>query len=150
MAPGDVAAVIHEAVEMFESDAAVKHITLTAEVKGPSRAVFDHDRVMQVLANLISNAIKFTGERGNVCLRVKPAGDDVQVSIADTGAGIPENMLEAVFRRFWQAVDNDSRGLGLGLYISRSIIEAHGGRIWATSPLGKGSTFIFTLPAAKA
>lgn len=148
--PGDVAAVICEAVELLEGDAALRHIELSADVEGASLAVFDHDRVLQVLANLISNGVKFTPDGGSVCLRVVPTAEGVEVSIADTGAGIPEQMLEAVFRRFWQAADNDSRGLGLGLYISRSIIEAHGGRIWARSTPGRGSTFFFTLPAAEA
>jgi signal transduction histidine kinase len=69
-------------------------------------------------------------------------------SVTDNGPGIPEGLLEAVFERFWQAGQNDQRGLGLGLYIARGIVEAHGGRIWAESRVGEGSTFHFTLPSA--
>ena len=148
--PGDVAAVVEEAVELLTADAAARDIELRADVEGATLAVFDHDRIMQVLANLISNAVKFSPDGGRVSLCVAASKDGVRVSVVDTGVGIPEKMLESVFRRFWQAVDNDSRGLGLGLYISRSIIEEHGGRIWAKSTVGKGSTFIFTLPSPPA
>ena len=148
--PGDVAAVVQEAVELLAGDAAARNIDLRADVEGSTVAVFDHDRVMQVLANLVSNAVKFSPDGGHVSLCVAAADEGVRVSIVDTGVGIPEKMLESVFRRFWQAEDNDSRGLGLGLYISRSIIEEHGGRIWAKSTVGEGSTFIFTLPVPPA
>jgi signal transduction histidine kinase len=111
-------------------------------------ATFDHERVLQVLANLLSNAIKFTPAGGRISFRVEPVGPDVRFSVADTGSGIPSHQLEAVFKRFWQARSEDWRGLGLGLYISKGIIETHGGRIWAESQLGKGSTFSITLPGA--
>lgn len=148
--PGDVAAVVQEAVELLAGDAAARNIDLRADVEGSTLAIFDHDRIMQVLANLISNAVKFSPDGGRVSLCVAASSEGVRVSIVDSGVGIPEKMLESVFRRFWQAVDNDSRGLGLGLYISRSIIEEHGGRIWAKSVAGEGSTFIFTLPVPPA
>lgn len=144
--PGDVAAVVEEAVELLAADAAARNIQLRADVEGSTVAVFDHDRIMQVLANLISNAVKFSPDGGRVSLCVAAVDEGVRVSVVDTGVGIPTKMLESVFRRFWQAENNDSRGLGLGLYISRSIIEEHGGRIWARSTVGKGSTFFFTLP----
>jgi len=68
--------------------------------------------------------------------------------VSDTGSGIPSEQLEAIFERFWQVNSHDRRGLGLGLFITRCIVEAHGGRVWAESDLGKGSRFFFTLPAA--
>ncbi|HUF25026.1 MAG TPA: ATP-binding protein [Vicinamibacterales bacterium] len=148
-APGSVAAVVDEAVEIFSADAAAKGLTLDAGVTDPAlTAAFDHDRVLQVLANLLSNAIKFTGKGGSVHVEAARTGGDVRISITDTGAGIPESMLDVVFQRFWQAGTDDRRGLGLGLYISRSIVEAHGGRIWVESTPEAGSTFFFTLPAA--
>ena len=104
--------------------------------------------MLQVLANLVTNAIKFTPKGGEVRLRSERVGDQLRVSIRDTGHGIPTAMLDSVFQRFWQAGKDDRRGLGLGLYISRSIVEAHGGKIWAESELGVGSTFCFTLPAS--
>jgi signal transduction histidine kinase len=105
--------------------------------------------MLQVLANLITNSIKFTAQGGSIWVRAERAGDELRFSISDTGAGIPDHMLEAVFERFWQVDKNDRRGLGLGLYISRCIVEAHRGRIWAESRLGEGSRFWFTLPAAE-
>lgn len=147
--PADVSALIDEAVETFQTDAAVRHVTLSTRVTPPLMACFDHDRLLQVLANLIANAIKFTDAGGTVVIRAARSGDEVQVSVVDTGAGIGPEMLEAVFERFWQAKEGDQRGLGLGLYISKSIIDAHGGRIWVDSTPGRGSTFHFTLPAAE-
>ena len=146
-APGDAARLIAEAVDTFLAAASAKGISLQAETgEDPLPAEFDHDRMLQVLANLISNAIKFTSEGGSVRVRGERTGDEVRVCISDTGLGIPATMLEAIFERFWQVGKDDRRGIGLGLYISRFILEAHSGRIWAESKLGEGSTFYFTLP----
>jgi signal transduction histidine kinase len=101
--------------------------------------------MLQVLANLITNAIKFT-RGGAIRVHGERGEGEVRLSVADTGVGIPPHLLERIFERFWQVGVNDSRGLGLGLYISRSIVEAHGGRIWAESADGAGSTFFVTLP----
>ena len=101
-----------------------------------------------MLANLLSNAIKFTGEGGKIAVNVEPSGSEVRFSVADTGAGIAGDHLGSIFERFWQVTQGDRRGLGLGLFISKCIVEAHGGRIWVESEIGKGSTFCFTLPGA--
>ncbi|HEX6041820.1 sensor histidine kinase, partial [Longimicrobium sp.] len=110
----------------------------------------DGARVMQVISNLVGNAVKFTPEGGSVTLGAAWDGRELHLSVADTGAGISPEQLPHVFGRFWQADSADSRGLGLGLAIARGIVEAHGGRIWVESELGEGSTFHFTLPAAPA
>lgn len=145
---GDWAALIAEAVEAFRAAAASKGISLDSEmVEGLLESDFDHDRMLQVLANLITNAIKFTPAGGEIRIRAERAGDEVRLSIRDTGVGIPAALLEAVFERFWQIGKNDQRGVGLGLYISRCLVEAHGGKIWAESDSGQGSTFYVTLPA---
>ena len=139
--------VVLDCVEAFEPSAAIKHITLSARV--PERAVMaklDDQRILQVLANLVGNALKFTPANGSITLQVEPTDGGMRVSVTDTGPGIAEENLEAVFERFWQVGEADHRGRGLGLFISRQIVEAHGGRIWATSELGKGTTFVFTLP----
>jgi signal transduction histidine kinase len=99
-----------------------------------------------VLSNLLSNAIKFSPVKGRITVQATTSGSDLQVAVQDDGPGIPEPDLERVFEGFCQLRDSDARGLGLGLYISRAIIEAHGGRIWATSRPGAGSTFSFTVP----
>jgi signal transduction histidine kinase len=143
----DATAIARESIEAFQPLASARGLSLDLEIGGPAlMAKFDHERVFQVLANLLSNAIKFTPAGGRISLRVEPVGPDVCFSVEDTGSGIPSHQLEAVFERFWQARSEDGRGLGLGLYISKGIVEAHGGRISAESQLGKGTTFSVTLP----
>ncbi len=145
----DLCALAAEAMATFEPIAAAKRISLVSESAEPSiLADFDHDRMMQVFANLLTNAIKFSPEGGKVSIRVERAEGRALCRVVDTGPGIAGDMLELVFERFWQAGKNDRQGLGLGLYISRCIVEAHGGTIWAESEIGKGSRFFFTLPAA--
>jgi signal transduction histidine kinase len=151
IAPADPRAVITETVAAFHDSAARKGITLETDVRDSlSSAAFDHDRILQVLANLVSNALKFTKRGGRVCVRGQGQDDQIHFSVADTGPGIPQSMLESVFVRFWQTSANDPRGSGLGLYIARSIVEAHGGRIWAVSKIGEGSVFHVTLPVVTA
>jgi len=136
-----------EAVRVFRPMALAKGLVLNATVgEGPVVARFDHDRIFQVLSNLVNNAIKFTKKDGQISLRFDPAADGLRVRVVDTGAGIAPSNLEAVFTRLWQASKASGRGLGLGLYISRSIVEAHGGKIWVESKPGEGSTFCFTIP----
>jgi signal transduction histidine kinase len=145
--PGDATTLIAEVVDTFQAAASAKGVSLQAEsVEHPLLAEFDHDRMLQVLANIITNAIKFTSEGGSIRVRGEGAGDELRFCISDTGSGIPAGMLEDIFERFWQVGKNDRRGVGLGLYISRCIVEAHGGRIWAESKLGEGSSLCFTLP----
>ena len=104
---------------------------------------------MQVLDNLISNALKFTASGGDVVVSGESSDAELLFAIADTGTGIPDDMQELIFERFWQAGKNEQRGLGLGLYIARSIVEAHGGRIWVESTPGKESVFSFSIPNAR-
>ena len=145
----DATELITEAVDVFGHAARDKSISLECATSDASLpAAFDRERMLQVLANLITNAIKFTARGGVVTVRAERIGVEVRVSVLDTGAGIAADVLEAVFERFWQVGKNDRRGLGLGLYISRCIVEAHGGRIWAESKLGSGSAFHFTIPLA--
>jgi signal transduction histidine kinase len=147
----DANALVRESVEAFQPLAAAQGLSLDMETRENGlMARFDHERILQVLANLLSNAIKFTRTGGRISVRVKPLGQEVHFSVTDTGSGIPKHQLEAVFERLWQARSEDRRGLGLGLYISKCIVEAHGGRIWAESQLGQGSTFSVTLPGASA
>jgi signal transduction histidine kinase len=142
----DPAHVVTEAVEIFQAQAAARGVTLEAEiVRTPSHAPFDPARILQVVTNLVSNAIKFT-PAGRVVAKVERIDDDLRFSVRDTGEGIPEDKLEAVFERFRQVATNDRRGVGLGLYISKCIVQGHGGRIWVESKMGHGSTFFFTIP----
>jgi signal transduction histidine kinase len=112
-------------------------------------ALADRDRITQVVTNLLSNAIKFSPDRGEIILRSHIEGEAVVVEVQDFGKGIPPDELEHIFDRFRQIVDKKAgkpSGTGLGLTICRQIVEHHGGRIWAASEVGKGSTFYFTLP----
>jgi signal transduction histidine kinase len=144
---GDSSALIAEAVDMFGAAASDKGLSLVVDSPGgPICAMFDHDRMLQVLANLVTNSIKFTDRGGRIWAGVERTGDGLRFSVSDTGSGIPEEMLEAIFERFWQVGKNDRRGLGLGLYISKCIVELHGGTIWVESELGRGSRVCFTLP----
>jgi signal transduction histidine kinase len=143
----DPAHVTIEAVETFGPQATAGGVSLVTEIVGPlSLASFDPARILQVLTNLLSNAVKFTPPDGTVVVRVEQVGDDTCFAVKDSGAGIPGDKLEAVFARFLQVAKDDRRGLGLGLYISKCIVQGHGGRIWAESTVGEGSTFRFTLP----
>jgi signal transduction histidine kinase len=143
----DATALLSEAVDTFAPTAAEKGIELVSQaVQGALVADFDRERMLQVLANLITNALKFTPRGGKIVVRGEREANEIHLSVADTGCGLPDDMLEVVFERFWQVGTNDRRGLGLGLYISRCIVESHGGRIWVESKLGAGSEFHLTIP----
>jgi signal transduction histidine kinase len=150
----DVCEIIKEVVGDFKADAAGKGITLTAKPEaGCNDVICDRGRVQQVLSNLIGNAIKFTPAKGQIsvsCARTGPEGQDVQVSVSDTGAGIAPEKIESIFQRFSQINSRDRRGIGLGLYIAKMMVEEHPGRIWVESKVGEGSTFHFTLPVRSA
>jgi signal transduction histidine kinase len=144
---GDVNALVIEAVEALQVSASAKGISLEVHnAQELCAADFDHDRLLQVLANLVANSIKFTPKGGSIRVHCKSVGEAFEFCVEDTGEGIPVAMLEAVFERFWQVGKNDRRGLGLGLYISRCIVEAHGGTIRAESSPGQGTRMLFTLP----
>jgi histidine kinase len=109
----------------------------------------DRERIHQVLFNLLDNAVRFTPDGGTVRVLAAHEGDECEVSVEDTGPGIPAEHLPLVFERFYREDPSRSRddgGTGIGLAIARSVVEAHGGRIWAESVDGKGSTFRFVLP----
>ena len=111
-------------------------------------AVCDRERVLQVLGNLISNAIKFTPDGGSLRVGAEQLDDDVLFTVHDSGVGVSANQLPHVFDRFWQAAPKARLGSGLGLTIAKGVVEALGGRIWAESRPGDGTTFFFTLPLA--
>ena len=149
-APQDLAIVIAEADDTFRATASAKGILLGTQIDAaPLLAALDHDRILQVLANLISNSLKFTPQGGKITICGESEAAGIRISVVDTGSGIPDDALERIFHRFSQVGRNDRRGLGLGLYISRNIVEAHGGRIWAESRPGAGSRICFTLPGQR-
>jgi signal transduction histidine kinase len=144
----DVGALVTEIVKSYRPLFDDRELTLAAELPaGEVVACFDHDRIVQVISNLLGNAMKFTSAKGNVCLVVERSAEHVEIALRDDGPGIHPDALPQLFERFWQIESDQRRGLGLGLYICRKIVEEHGGRIWVESELGKGATFRFTLPA---
>lgn len=143
----DLRAIFQECVDLFAPIVAKKSFSMTIRATPePISIELDHDRILQVLSNLIGNSLKFTPNGGTIELSAKQQEGHVEVSVTDNGPGIPEEAKAQIFERFSQLKINDSRGLGLGLYIATWIVEAHQGRIWVTSEIGQGSTFTFTLP----
>lgn len=138
---------INDCVQTHLHAAKEKNINLTTQLSKASVQVdFDRDRMMQVLSNLIGNAIKFTPAFGAITVSLKKLERNIEVIVQDSGSGIPESQREKIFERFSQIKNKDRRGLGLGLYISKMLIESHNGRIWVDSRPGQGSQFHFTLP----
>jgi signal transduction histidine kinase len=143
----DANAIVKDAIEMSGPMAAEKSLQLEWTATGCGVNVLcDRDRVLQVFSNLLRNAIAYTPSGGIIRVRTENRGAEQKFSVSDTGTGIAEDHLPFIFDRFWQAQPGAHQGFGLGLAISKGIVEAHGGRIWAESRLGSGSTFAFTIP----
>lgn len=152
--PANLNQVITDVVTSFKSLALEKGIDLETEISPslPEAVYFDRFRISQVLNNLLSNALKFTNV-GKITVSAKREGDGkILVAVADTGEGIPQEQLSSLFNKFKQLEVTSGRsfGTGLGLVISRGIIESHGGRFWVDSKVGQGSTFYFNLPVSMA
>jgi len=140
---------VMDVVEAQKPLAAAASLDLRLDVARDLPEVFaDRDRFLQILENLLANAIKFTAAGGRITVGATPRDDEVLFWVADTGAGIAAADLPHVFDRFWQARKGERHGAGLGLQIAKGLVEAHGGRIWVESAVGRGSTFFFTIPAA--
>lgn len=140
---------VSEAVEMQALRASSSQIDLRLAVADVSDVLGDRHRLLQVFENLIGNALKFTQPGGHITVGAVPKDHEVVFSVADSGCGIAPQDLTHIFDRFWQATTRTRRlGAGLGLPITKGVVEAHGGRIWAESQFGRGSTFFFTLPVA--
>jgi signal transduction histidine kinase len=143
--PGDLRDVAREAVDMAAPLVSAQGVSLEVELpEEPIEASFDRDRILQVFSNLLGNAIKFTPQGGRIRLAIEK-GNRLRVTVSDTGPGVSADQHERIFRRFTQA-GVARGGVGLGLYIARRIVEAHGGEIGVSSRPGRGSTFFFTLP----
>jgi signal transduction histidine kinase len=138
---------ISGAIETVKIEADKKGISILFEVSGPipPSILADPAMIDRVIANLLDNAITYTDRGGTVTVRLSEAESEILVSVSDTGRGIPEDKLPYIFDAFYR-ISRDTKGSGLGLFIVKTIVEAHGGRIWAESTPGKGSTFRFTLP----
>jgi PAS domain S-box-containing protein len=141
-------ALVSEIVASFETIAAERSVRVEMRDLAPAEVRCDRRRILQVLANLIGNAVKFSPERGAVAITGGPDRGFYEVAVADQGPGLMPDHVAHVFERYWQAPETKQQGSGLGLYIARAIVEAHGGRIWVESTPGRGATFHFTLPLA--
>ncbi len=142
----DLGVVIRSATEQFFHASAAKGILLRVTTPAMSAVKCDAERVRQVLSNLIGNALKFTPDSGSIVVVAEELTQEFRISVSDTGKGIKQGDQQRIFERYSQGQKQDSRGLGLGLYICGALIESHGGKIWVDSTEGKGSTFSFTLP----
>jgi signal transduction histidine kinase len=144
----DAGALALEAIDLQRPIAATRAQTIDCQA-GPLalHVLADRERTLQILSNLIGNAVKFAPGSSAIAIRLAPDADYVRFSVADRGPGMSREQLPHVFERFWRA-SRSKEGLGLGLSIAREIVEAQGGRIWVESSPGAGSTFFFTLPRA--
>lgn len=146
-APTSIETIVDESVLSAAASAVSRGLRLETDVPPDLPPVnADHGRIVQVLGNLLGNAIKFTPRPGRIVVRARQAGAFVELSVTDTGDGIEPEHLPRVFDRYWQADRSARLGVGLGLAIVRGIVDAHGGRIDVESSVGHGTTFHFTLP----
>jgi signal transduction histidine kinase len=145
--PGEL---VDDAIDLQEKIASSSSLELRVDVQANLPPVSgDRDRLLQAFENLIGNAIRFTKAGGYITVGAASKDHDVVFWVADTGSGIESESLPRVFDRFWQATKADRQGAGLGLPITKGIVEAHGGRIWVESTEGLGTTFSFTIPKAE-
>lgn len=145
----DINAVLNEECSYFDPLTKIKKLSIQCTVdKDIPNFSFDTERIKQVLSNLISNAIKFSPEGGVITIISKKTGSDCVVNVSDLGVGIPENERELLFQKFFQASNQNGvqKGTGLGLFISKGIVEAHGGKIWFENNSPQGSKFCFSIP----
>jgi PAS domain S-box-containing protein len=147
LAPFNVPAEIQKNIETEALEAEKKQIAVALELPATAIPLVSADAAMinRVIRNLLDNAIKYTDSRGIVTVKVAAGGNEILISVEDTGTGISEDQLPYIFDAFYRARRN-TKGSGLGLTIAKTIIEAHGGKIWAESTPAKGSVFSFTLP----
>jgi signal transduction histidine kinase len=151
--PIDVTDSLRIVVENFVPLARGKNIALSWQADPLPEVQADSRRLDQILTNLVSNAIKFTGKDGSIHLYAQPdGGNGIVIRVQDTGLGIPADEIASLFQKYQQSTSgktSSQKGTGLGLVICKMIVEAHGGEIWVESEEGKGATFVFTLPAAQ-
>jgi signal transduction histidine kinase len=146
-APVDLRQFLHEYIERSASVMPTDRIGIHAPA-GLPRVYADSNRLERILTNLLSNAVKYSDPNTEITVTLERNGDEILASVTDRGRGIPPNVLPRLFERYFRSRDTSERheGLGLGLFITRGLVEAHGGHIWVESAVGVGSTFRFTLP----
>ncbi len=149
--PVDICALWNEVIELYQYVAEEKKITVTADFAGPCEALVDPTRMRQVFANLLDNAIKYTGEGGKVTVQARREESNVVVRVRDNGIGIPVEDQDKIWERLYRGDKSRSqRGLGLGLSLVRAIIRAHEGQVQVVSQPEQGSEFTVTIPVGEA
>ena len=144
----DIATVLDTITSLFEARAIDADIDLVANAQAGAAVLADRERVLQVLSNLVGNALKFTPAGGRIGVAARRDDGAVRFEVSDTGPGIPADQVASLFERYWQGRARGRGSLGLGLYICKQLVTALGGEIGVDSTVGAGSTFWFTLPAA--
>jgi signal transduction histidine kinase len=148
--PVDLRQLVQQTMDLYEDVAEERGIRITSEVPESLTADVDRVRMRQVLANLVDNAVKYTGDEGRVVIGASRSEDEVAITVSDTGAGIPADELPHVWSRLYRGDKSRStRGLGLGLSLVKAIVEAHGGRVSVISEPGSGSRFEVHLPSPR-
>lgn len=146
----DAAALVDEALEFHAPAAAEKAVVLDRQLMLAETGICcDHNRIQQVFSNLLGNAINFCSSGDTIRIRAEQAGDCIRFTVLDDGPGIEPEQLAHIFEPYWSGARTSREGTGLGLFIAKGVIEAHGGRLWAESAPGEGSAFHFTIPLAR-
>lgn len=150
VAPQRPADLISAAIDKLRARAASKSVELDGLVGETERVLCDRDRIVEVLAQLLRNAIDVSHPRSAVVVRAEPRDEDVLITVSDRGPGIDVSAWPYIFDGAWQARESGDHheGLGLGLAVCKGVVKAHGGTIWVESRMGEGTTFLFTLPLA--
>lgn len=152
LVPTPLSQLVANVLQVFQPQIERKHLTLVQDLPDSLHVLADATGAQRVLGNLLHNAIKFTPSGGQITLRARQIDEMVEIQVQDTGIGIPADALPRIFERFYKVdqarTAGKTRSTGLGLAIAKHLVEAHGGKIWAESVEGKGSTFYFTLPLA--
>ncbi|HET6628636.1 MAG TPA: sensor histidine kinase [Woeseiaceae bacterium] len=147
--PSDARALIDDVRDALGGEASARQVELTVDHPPDLPPIdADPDRIIQVLANLAGNALKFTPRGGRVSVSAQASADHVRFEVRDTGPGIDEDKLPHIFQQFWTTASTRSTGRGLGLYIAKTLVDYHGGRIWVETVRGQGTSFFFTIPRA--
>ncbi len=141
--------IVDQVIAATEPVAKARSIHVARDVVSLPPASCDRIRIVQVLSNLVENAVKFVSEGGTIRISARAGADAIEIAVSDDGPGIAPHEVPYLFDRYWKAKVTGRHGAGLGLYIAKGIVEAHGGRIWVDSELGRGSTFHFTIPIAR-
>lgn len=145
--PASVQSILTEVENLFQPQAQEKNIHLeTQKTDLEDQILCDQRRLLQALSNLLGNALKFTEPGGRIVIREEILENEILISVEDSGIGIKPGAIEHIFEMYWQPEETKKQGSGLGLFITKGIVEAHGGKIWAESEIGKGSRFFILIP----